>query len=142
MRDRGEVDARLAYGEEALGNIAYRYRLARLLDASIAIVSGLAVIPIFLRGDGFDSTNPFDYVVIVSSGISVISGLVNLATRTDAERRWDAYQELRDRLATREEPEARVDEAPLPSESATSPTFAVSASPVRGGGIVGAVVTF
>ena len=41
-------------------------------------------------------------IVIIGSGISIISGIISLATRSSAERRWEAYEQLRDRLTAEE----------------------------------------
>lgn len=98
----GEVEAALAFGERSLEQMAKRTRLARILDASLNIGVGAAVIPLYLAPNDFEIDDPFDYFVIIGSGISIISGLISLATRSDAERRWQAYQELRDRLEREE----------------------------------------
>ncbi len=98
MQTLPQVQHRLAYGESSLEHIAKRTRLTRVLNASINIAVGLSVIPLFLGPNNFEVDDPFDYFVLIGSGISVISGIINLATRSDAERRWSAYQDLRDRL--------------------------------------------
>jgi hypothetical protein len=43
--------------------------------------------------------DPFDYFVLLGSGISVVTGLINLVTRSTAEKYWDAYTELNQRLS-------------------------------------------
>jgi hypothetical protein len=151
MRGEGEVLARLTYGENALERIARRSKIARVLDASVAIASGLAVIPIFLGPNEFDSADPFDYIIIVSSGISVISGIVSLATRSDAERRWSAYQDLRDQV-TRDASDGVGDDRGDGLSGSVSITRAAPArrrpeaiaggGPMPGGGVVTAGVRF
>ena len=103
MRTRAEANARLAYGETALEMLARRTRAVRLIDASLSIVSGVAVIPIFLHAKDYRFTGPLDYFIVIAAGISVITGIINLATRSDAERRWSAYEDLRDQLEAEEE---------------------------------------
>lgn len=97
-----EVESALAFGERSLEHMAKRTRLARILDASLNIGVGAAVIPLYLAPNDFEIDDPFDYFVIIGSGISIISGLISLATRSDAERRWQAYKDLRDRLEREE----------------------------------------
>ncbi|MFK8002278.1 MAG: hypothetical protein AB8H86_21965 [Polyangiales bacterium] len=93
-----DVETRLAFGESALEQIARRARMSRLLDASISVVTGALVLPVYFIPRGFVFDSAFDYFVLIGAGISVITGVVGLASRSDAERRWSAYRELRDRL--------------------------------------------
>lgn len=93
-----EARVRLTFGEQALERLATRTRLARILDSSINIAVGVAVVPIFLGPNDFAIEDPLDYFVLIGSGISVVSGLINLTTRSAAERRWTAYRDLRERL--------------------------------------------
>ena len=106
-----EVEAALAFGERSLEQMAKRTRLARILDASLNIAVGAAVIPLYLAPNDFEIDDPFDYFVIIGSGISIISGLISLATRSDAERRWQAYQDMRDRLEREETSRLRFEGA-------------------------------
>ncbi len=103
MRTLAEVEARLAFGEQALGDIARRARLSRILEASVNMAVGAAAIPLYLAPNDFAFDSPFDYFVVIGSGISILSGLISLLSRSDAERRWRAYEELRDRLEATEE---------------------------------------
>ncbi len=98
MRNRSEIDARLVYGESSLEYVAHRTRLARLLDGSINVAAGAAAIPLVLASGNFDKGDFYFYFVIIGSSLSLIGGVVTLATRSDAEKRWNAYQELRDSL--------------------------------------------
>jgi hypothetical protein len=98
MRNASEVDARLLFGETALEYIARRMRLARLLDGSINVAAGAAAIPLVVSADNIDKSDFYFYFVIIGSSLSLIGGIVTLATRSDAEKRWNAYQELRDHL--------------------------------------------
>lgn len=95
-----DVETRLSFGEDALEQIAHRARLSRLLDASISVVTGALVLPVYFIPRSFVFDSAFDYFVLIGAGISVITGVVGLASRSDAERRWSAYQDLRGRLET------------------------------------------
>lgn len=136
MGNLDEVEARLQFGEQALEALAGRARLARILDASISIGAGAAVIPLYLGPNDFRFDEPFDYFVVIGSGISVITGIINLATRTDYERRWNAYQELRDRLTADE------DVALLPPEVEGLDFQGATVSPRRGGATLDVAATF
>ncbi|MCA9576894.1 MAG: hypothetical protein H6726_14995 [Sandaracinaceae bacterium] len=98
MGSPSEAQARLAFGEDALRRIARRSRAARLITASLDVAVGLAIIPMFLGPNDFSVGDPFDYFVLLGSGISVVTGLINLLTRSPAEKYWAAYGELDRRL--------------------------------------------
>jgi len=115
MGNADEAQARLLFGEEALQRIARRARAARLITASIDVAVGLAIIPIFLGPNDFSVRDPFDYFVLLGSGISVVTGLINLITRSTAEKYWAAYTELDQRL------------------SAPHTTVSLGITPLRGG---------
>jgi len=137
MRTLDQARARLQFGENALEALARRTRAVRLVDASLSIVSGAAVVPIFLHGKDYKFTDPLDYFIVIAAGISVITGIINLVSRSDAERRWEAYEELRDRLEDEGElaPSARRDdEGPR--------LLGIGAAPVRGGGTAGIAIGF
>jgi hypothetical protein len=97
MTTMEEVHERLAFGEAELESLADMSRLARILDASINIAAGLAFIPLYLGPKEFD-VDTFGAIVLVGAGVSVVTGVISLFTQTEAERRWDAYDELRARL--------------------------------------------
>ena len=136
MRTLDEVEERLRFGEEALEALADRAQLARILDASISIGAGVAVIPVYLAPNDFQFNSAFDYFVVIASGISVITGIINLATRTDYERRWNAYQELRDRLTAEE------DVALIPPPAPQFQFQGADISPRRGGATLDLAATF
>lgn len=98
MGSLADVETRLSFGESALEQIAKRARMSRLLDASISVVTGALVLPVYFIPRSFVFDSAFDYFVLIGAGISVITGVVGLASRSDAERRWSAYRELRSRL--------------------------------------------
>lgn len=135
MRTLDEARERLRFGENALESLARRSRAVRLTDASLSIVSGVAVVPLFLHQKEYKFTEPLDYFIVIAAGIQVITGIINLATRSDAERRWSAYEDLRDRLDDEEElGTVAQDEGPR--------LLGVGVSPTRGGATGGLVVGF
>ena len=93
-----EVKLRLRYGETALEDLADETRLARLLDAGVSIGAGVGFSTLFLVQNDLDAVEPLDWFLLIGAAISVVSGVINLVSRSEAERRWDAYSELRDRL--------------------------------------------
>lgn len=100
MRSRAEADLRLRYGEGALANLASRYSASRVIESVISITSAVGLcFAYYLPQGGFVSSNPFSWIVAITAGISVVTGFATLLTRSDAERRWEAYRELRDHLA-------------------------------------------
>lgn len=98
MSTLDEARARLEFGERELEILARRSKAIRVLDASLNMAAGIAFIPVYLAPNDFKIVDPFDYFILIGSGISVLSGLLSLFTRSDAERRWAAYQDLRDRM--------------------------------------------
>ncbi|MCA9615372.1 MAG: hypothetical protein KC586_21600 [Myxococcales bacterium] len=126
MGNLEEVQARLDFGERELETIARRSKTLRILDASLNMAAGIAIVPVYLAPNDFKVVDPFDYFILIGSGISVLSGLISLFTRSDAERRWEAYQDLRDRLVREEAATAEVEGfrvrgagiAPLPAGAA------------------------
>jgi hypothetical protein len=104
MTTMQEVHDRLAFGEAELESLADLSRLSRILDASINIASGLAIVPLYLGPKEFE-VDTFGAIVLVGAGVSVVTGVISLFTQTEAERRWDAYDELRARLEGEESDE-------------------------------------
>jgi hypothetical protein len=145
MGSMGEVRERLRYGELQLDGLADQARIGRILDGSINLAVGLAVLPAYLIPNSFEVRDLSDWFVIVLAGVSTVMGVVTLVSTTEAERRQSAYHELRDRvLAT---PEGMSEEDALESEAATSAqSSSVSVAPILSlsptGGFAGATVTF
>lgn len=146
MTTMEEVQARLDYGERELASLADRSRLSRILDGSINVAVGLAIIPIYLGPNNFEIVNTFDWFVLIGAGISAISGVITLLSSTEAERRWSAYEELRDRLRARGEGSAedggQTSELELEVPAGQGPTIAPMASGTEGAGILGVQGTF
>lgn len=110
MTTREEVQERLAFGERALSGLAEQSLIARVLDASLNLAAGVAVVPIFAAKE-FTISDPLDYFVLIGAGVSVVSGIITLASTSAAEQRWSAYQELRARLREERSEERRAQEA-------------------------------
>lgn len=116
MGTMAQVNERLDYGERELESLADRTRLARILDASINILVGVSIVPLYLGPNEFE-VDTFGTFVIIGASISVISGVINLLSRSEAERRWSAYEELSERLEREEQSAAlrlRWGAMPLP----------------------------
>ena len=111
MDTLADVRTRLRYGEHELESLASTAEIARILDGTLSIATGLAVVPVYLGPNNFSLTSPFDYFVLIGAAVSVVTGSITLFTNTEAERRWGAYRELRDRLVASEQ--GAEDEAQL-----------------------------
>ncbi|MCA9582821.1 MAG: hypothetical protein KC416_13575, partial [Myxococcales bacterium] len=85
MGSAAEASARLAYGERALERVADEAQLARVLDGSLAVAVGVAVVPVYLIPNDFD-VDLLGAFVLVGGGISVIAGLFSLLAESEAER--------------------------------------------------------
>ena len=93
MTTMDEVQARLDYGERELSTLAERSMISRILDGSLSIGTGLAIIPImFAANDSpFDDANlPFAIIAIATASISTISGVITLIQTTAADQRRSA----------------------------------------------------
>ena len=98
MTTEEEIQARLVYGESELQSLAERNLWARIVDGSLSLAAGLAVIPVYLAPNGFAENDVLFYFVLIGAGLSAVGGLLTLIVPSDAERRWGAYQEMRRRL--------------------------------------------
>ncbi len=106
MTTVAQVKDRLRYGESALEELSDRNRLARLLDSAVSLGAGATLIGLTLSARNndnpdMDASNDTAFLVIGIIGASTlaIGGVISLLSPSDAERRWEAYQGLRDRLA-------------------------------------------
>jgi hypothetical protein len=149
MSTTAEVRERLEYGERALGGVAEQSLIARVLDGSLNMAAGVAVVPIFFAERDFGDLQPLDYFVLIGAGVSVVSGIITLASTSSAEQRWSSYQELRERLRRerREELEAsgeraRVDEDELAAAPPPSGDLRLSVAPSPTGFLGGLSLTF
>lgn len=94
-RTRAEAEARLAYGAEQLRLLARQHRTKRLLSSGLSIASGVIPLPFALNSGVAPLTSGWAIVALVSGGIDVITGIIGLAIRTEAERRYRAYEQMR-----------------------------------------------
>jgi hypothetical protein len=100
MSTQEEVLARLEYGERSLHHLARIHRALRFADGSLAVGVSLGTLPLLLGNDGFDSADKWDWIVVVSAGLSATMGIVSLIQRSDAERRWHTYSNMVDEMET------------------------------------------
>ncbi len=124
MADLADVRARLRFGEHALESLASNAELSRILDGSLSIATGLAVVPIYLGPTNFTFTSAFDYFVLIGAAVSVTTGTITLFSTNESERRWAAYRELRDRLLATEQ--GAADEAELEQAARALEAFRTS----------------
>jgi len=123
MRNITEVRQRLNYGERGLGSLADGFRLARILDGSLSLAAGVITIPLVLAPKDFKFENTLDIFVVVGAGISILSGIISLLSRSEAERRDAAYRKLRRKLQRPPQEEQAVD-------------LAVGVAPTPGGALL------
>jgi hypothetical protein len=117
---------RVRFGEEELEALAEYSMIVRIVDASLSIAGALAVVPAYLVPRDWTIVDPLEALIFIGPGLSLIFGVITLASPSGAEQRWDAYKDLRRRLEG-------GDTAALPRE--TGPTFSAGFSiDPRGGG--------
>lgn len=112
---REEALARVRFGENELESLAEYSLIVRIVDASLSIAGALAVIPAYLIPRDWMIVSPFEALVFIGPALSLIFGIITLASPSGPEQRWDAYREMRRRLGE------DGDEAALPR--AIGPTF-------------------
>jgi hypothetical protein len=127
MTSVDEVKERLRFGERELESLAVRSRLARIVDGSINVLTGAAFVPFYLAPRDFAVGEAVDFFVLIAVAYSIVSGIITLATRTEAERRWDAYEDLR----------ARMRRSRRPARTADQPAFVEAALPMLHAGASG-----
>lgn len=102
MTSVDQVKARLRFGETGLEDLADRNRLARLLDGALNLGAGATLIGLTLSANDSDNPDPnrtaFLIMGVLGATTLGLSGVVSLLSTSDAERRWEAYSGLRDRL--------------------------------------------
>jgi hypothetical protein len=98
-RNPAEADARIAFGAAALKKLAKQHRIKRLLGSSLSIAAGIIPLPFALNSGISSISGGWSIIVFVGAGIDIITGIIGLAIRTEAEKRHRAYEQIR---ATRE----------------------------------------
>ena len=96
---RQETLARLHFGEQQLEALANQWLITRIVDASINIAGALAIIPAYLVPRNFTIVDPLEAFIFIGPAIGLIGAIITLASSSSAEQRWDAYRQLRARLA-------------------------------------------
>lgn len=129
MRDVDEVKMRLRFGERGLRGLADDARIARILDGSLSVAAGVAVVPLVLlplSEEEDRELEALDVFVVIGAGISVLSGVVSLVSKSDAERRDQAYTKLKRRLSR---PPGATKDAAKDKEDVPDPKVSMSVSP-------------
>lgn len=95
---RAQQLARLRYGESQLQSIAEQSAILRYVDSGINILGAGALVGAYLaiRNDSLDF-QPIELIFFIGPAISTLIAVINLFSPSNAERRWDAYREMRDR---------------------------------------------
>lgn len=89
-----DAQNKIAFGEHAFSGVATRSMIKRILSGSINIASGIVTVPVYLAPKNFRFDTPvFDYIIMITSGLSVLMGLITIFSPTEAEKRWSAYEE-------------------------------------------------
>lgn len=94
MTTREEARSRLRFGERALEELAFRFRLARYLTSSLNTAGGIVMIPLYLAQRNFEVSSPIDTLIFVGAAVTIITGAIGFFTQSDAERRYSAYEDL------------------------------------------------
>jgi hypothetical protein len=149
MGNLGEVRARLRFGEHELESLAQTAEIARIIDGALSIGTGLAVVPVYLGPTNFSFSSAFDYFVLIGAAVSATTGVITLFSANEAERRWSAYRELRERLLSTEQGAADDAELERAAEELAAFEMAPAGTELRpvlagttGGLFVGATGTF
>jgi hypothetical protein len=94
MTTREEARSRLRFGERALEQLAFRFRVARYLTSSLNTAGGLAMIPIYLAQRNFEASSPYDTVIFIGAAVTIITGAIGFFTQGVAERLYSSYEDL------------------------------------------------
>lgn len=91
--------ARLRFGEEQLERLADQSATLRYVDSGINIAGAGALVAAYfgIRPSGTDF-DPVELIFFIGPAISLVMAVVNLFSRSNAEQRWDAYRQMRERL--------------------------------------------
>ncbi len=91
--------ARLRFGEEQLERLADQSATLRYVDSGINIAGAGALVAAYfgIRPSGTDF-DPIELIFFIGPAISLVMAVVNLFSRSNAEQRWDAYRQMRERL--------------------------------------------
>ena len=96
---RAQRLARLRYGEEQLQSLAEQSAVLRYVDSGINVAGAGALVGAYfgLRPSGRDF-DPIELIFFIGPAVSLVIAVINLFTPSNAERRWDAYSQMRERM--------------------------------------------
>ncbi len=95
---RDERLARLRFGEEQLERLADQSATLRYVDSGINVAgAGALVAAYFAMRPGGTDFDPVELIFFIGPAISLVMAVINLFTPSNAERRWDAYRQMRER---------------------------------------------
>ncbi len=98
-----QVRARIRFGEQQLEQLALAARRTRIVDGSVTMLVATSYVPLLWWLERREQSSyrfgdsAFDYVGLAISVINFGSGLVTALVRSEAEKRADAYRELKQR---------------------------------------------
>ena len=121
---REERLARLRFGEEQLERLADQSATLRYVDSGINVAGAGALVAAYFAmrdSSGLGDFDPVELIFFIGPAISLVMAVINLFTPSNAERRWDAYRQMRERTGG-----DLVELAP-----------AITVDPVNGGGWAG-----
>lgn len=97
---RAQRLARLRYGEEQLESLAEQSAIIRYVDSGITLAGAAVLVGAYfaIREDSIGGDfQPYELLFFIGPAVSVVVSLINLFTPSNAERRWDAYRQMRER---------------------------------------------
>ncbi len=91
--------ARLRYGEAQLEALAERSAIIRYVDSGINLAGAVGLVAAYfgIRPSGVDF-DPVELIFFIGPAVSTVIAVMNLFGQSSAERRWEAYQEMRERM--------------------------------------------
>jgi hypothetical protein len=102
-----------------------------MIDGSLLAGAGVLAVPLLLIRDDFGFDAALDYFVVAGAGVSLLVGVATLLMPTEAEKRYDAYLDLRERIKRRRQKARRRGRAALRLRTGLCPTPGGAALLVR-----------
>ncbi len=96
-----QARARLHFAEARFEEVADRSRWMRITNSLVTLGLSVAVVPMVLAPRDYESSASFPYLFVIGSALGFVQALVTLLTPSQAEKRWNAYLDLRRRLTER-----------------------------------------
>ncbi|MBX3274092.1 MAG: hypothetical protein KF729_27750 [Sandaracinaceae bacterium] len=96
--NRAERLARLRFGEQQLERLAEQSAILRYVDTGFNVAGAAALVGAYfgMRPDG--DFQEFELIFFIGPAISLVMAIVNLFSASNAERRWEAYRTMRERM--------------------------------------------